>query len=126
MLHLVVTCAEMLITNDALLLAANWGGNNHRTPDQVLTSWYEDEIDLTGFYEKLHATQVVFGSSLYFGCGEASKTMSDGRNCFIQVCRYIAAGNCFPSGQSNWVTDVLSDTAAQQCGGPQCPTEGCF
>jgi hypothetical protein len=109
-----------------LSTGANWGSGEARTPSQVMNAWFDGEINLAGFFEKLHATQVVFRSSLYVGCADSEKTMSNGSKCFIQTCRYIAAGNCFPSGQDNWKVDVLSDNAATRCGGPQCPAEGCF
>mmetsp|Transcript_23811 Transcript_23811/g.35158 ORF Transcript_23811/g.35158 Transcript_23811/m.35158 type:complete len:448 (+) Transcript_23811:887-2230(+) len=134
-------------------LAMNWGSGGSavsRTPAQVLNGWYEDEIDLNAMElvgQKYHASQVIFRSSKYLGCGSAEKPHNGG-TCFIQVCRYIAAGNCFlenlvaqyPSLVSNfpgtcatdysnkdWLCSVLSDSAASLCSpNLQCPAEGCF
>jgi hypothetical protein len=133
-------------------LAANWGSGayaNARSPAEIMLAWYENEIDLKSMQligQKYHASQVIFRSSKYFGCGQAEKTMSDGSKCFIQACRYIASGNCFiegfaqyasvaaalPSGclesnpGSEWVCSVLSNSASEFCGGDLCPAEGCF
>jgi len=127
-------------------LAMNHGNGSDgvsRTPSEILEAWYDDEIDLENMQlvgHKYHASQVIFRSSRYLGCGQAQKT-SNGKICNIQVCRYIGMGNCFlPSSMRevfpdrchenhpNWVCNVLSDTAASFCtkSNEQCPTEGCF
>ena len=101
-------------------LAANWGPVSS-TPDEVMKGWYEDEISLS-FGNNLHATQMVFRSTHYVGCGVASKTLKDGNKCFIHVCRYISPGNC-NMYQNGWRARTLDDTVI--CG-PKCPPEGCF
>lgn len=111
-------------------LAANWGSGRYaspRTVTQVMTAWYDDEMHKSSLSQKYHATQIVFRSSRYVGCGQAEKDMDNGYKCFIQVCRYIAAGNCF-ANQDRWKDSVLSDTMATRCNGDQCLSleEGCF
>ena len=102
----------------------NWGRTVttvSATPDKVLGRWFDDEID-AGYGKNLHATQVVFRSTAYVGCGRASKTLYHGGKCYINVCRYISPGNCNMS-PGGWKERVLDDNA--QCG-PVCPPEGCF
>jgi hypothetical protein len=105
-------------------LAANWGTGSSvaaRTPEEVMTAWYDEEINLP-YGQKGHATQMVFRSSHYVGCAVAEKAMRNGGKCFIQVCRYIAPGNCNMS-PGGWLERTLDDTV--MCG-PACPAEGCF
>lgn len=102
-------------------LAMISGGTNGLSPDQVLTMWFDNEINLP-FGQNGHATQVAYRSSHYVGCGIAEKQMNGGGKCFIQVCRYLAPGNCNINA-NNWVAQTLSDTVV--CG-PECPAEGCF
>ena len=102
-------------------LGANWGSTTGSSPDHVLSNWYDREINLP-FGQNGHATQVVYRSSHYVGCGIAEKDMNGGGKCFIQVCRYLAPGNCGIDA-NNWVAKTLSDTV--ECN-PACPPEGCF
>lgn len=112
-------------------LAANWGSGSYakaRSIPEVMTAWYDEEMKLPGLYDKLHATQVVWRSSYYLGCGQAEKDMGGGQSCFIQVCRYVANGNCFLD-QDNWMHSVLHrDVSIRLCAGDQCDSlaEGCF
>lgn len=126
-------------------LAANWGGSNPRSPAAVLEAWYDDEIDLNRMElvgQKYHASQAIWRSSRYLGCAQAEKNYGSGK-CFIQVCRYIAPGNCFFNGRDsyypdnclsrypserNWICSVLSEVLGQVCAGDdeKCPAEGCF
>jgi len=71
-------------------LAANYGAFP-QTPDQILTRWTENEEPTSGFVfsKSGHFTQVLWRSTHYVGCGQASKD-----KCHIQVCRYIRPGNC--------------------------------
>jgi hypothetical protein len=95
-------------------LAAFYGsGSTDPTPDQVLTLWTENEASSVGG----HFTQVIWRGTRYVGCAVASKS-----GCHIQVCRYIAPGNCNLSS-SNWKQTTFADSSP--CG-PQCPAEGCF
>ena len=96
-------------------LAANWGsGATDPSPDSVLTRWTdESEASSAGG----HFTQVIWRGTRYVGCATASNS-----GCYIQVCRYIAPGNCNLS-RNNWMQTTLADSSL--CG-PQCPSEGCF
>jgi hypothetical protein len=53
-----------------------------------------------------HMTQVLWRATTHVGCGEAVKTMSGGKTCRIQVCRYARPGNCdmgsHKDGSNNW------------------------
>ena len=105
-------------------IAAVWGSGdfaNPLTPENVLSAWFEDEINLP-FSQKGHATQVVFRSTHYVGCAGASKTLDGGGKCYIQVCRYISPGNC-NMDLDHWLERTLDDVALCD---PQCPPEGCF
>jgi len=97
-------------------LAMNMGSSPTtpaRTPAQVLQGWYDNEIDLTNPTNPVltypstsatsnHATQVIARSTSLLGCGNAEKDITTGQfaggKCHIQVCRYIAAGNCHIEG----------------------------
>lgn len=110
-------------------LAMNWGSGSAAralTIPQVMTAWYDEEINLPTLGQKLHATQVVWRSSPYLGCGRAEKDFGGGK-CFITVCRYVANGNCF-TDQTNWIGDVLSPDISRRCNGDKCESlaEGCF
>jgi hypothetical protein len=100
-------------------LAANWGTSKF-SAEQVITTWYDDELSLP-YGQNGHLTQVVFRSSRYVGCAVASKELNDGSNCFIHVCRYVSPGNCNVS-QSNWRQRTLDDEV--MCA-PKCPPDGC-
>ena len=92
------------------------------TSEEIMTAWYNNEIDLS-CGQKGHATQMVFRSSHYVGCAEVEKKMASGAKCSsIQVCRYLASGNCNMS-PGNWLGRTLDDKVI--CG-PACPPKGCF
>ena len=59
--------------------------------DSVLTRWVEDEED-DPYPQNGHLTQVLWRSSENVGCGEASKPISGGGMCHVQVCRYARPG----------------------------------
>jgi len=128
----------------------------HRSPENILSRWYNDEINLDTMElvgQKYHASQVAFRSSKYLGCGYADKLDSiTGIYCYIQVCRYIKAGNCFmeeyferyphvigfagiPAGcdvaypGNEWLCSALGSKPASLCQPniDTCPVpEGCF
>jgi len=123
-------------------MALNRGATT-ASPTEVLESWHDSEIflnnmTLTGM--KFHATQVLFRSTRYVGCGQAVKTDDEtGEQCHFHVCRYIGPGNCFleafidvyPNFHSffypncmeehednYWICSVLSEHAATICQEP--------
>jgi len=122
----------------------------HRSPEQLLEAWYDEEIDLQSLTlvgAKKHAWQVAFRSTQYLGCGRTEK-FENGEYCYIEVCRYIAAGNCpieqslkempfleayMPDGcmeqfpDTDWLCSALSENGNAPCQpNPTCPAEGCF
>ena len=99
-------------------LAANWGSNAPRTPDQVLKYWADDEEPL-GYEKFKHFTQVVWRATHYVGCGQVSKGNG---NCHIQVCRYLRPGNCEMS-EDDWQLKTFAENSS--CG-PICPEGGCM
>ena len=104
-------------------LATNWGSSPNlvaTSPQKLLYNWYDEEIDLP-YGQKAHATQIVFRSSHYVGCAQASKTLYHGGKCYIYVCRYLSPGNCNMSSGS-WKQRTLDDEVI--CS-PKCPKEGC-
>lgn len=105
-------------------LGTVWGNNPAmvgHTPEKVLQGWYDNEIGLP-YGQKGHATQVVFRSTHYVGCAQASKTLYHGGKCFIYVCRYLSPGNCNMSA-TGWKQRTLDDEVLCL---PKCPKEGCF
>lgn len=102
-------------------LAAH-SSSSTRTPDSILQRWAEEEENKHGqaFSEWGHFTQVIWRGSKYVGCGEASKS-----GCSIQVCRYIAPGNCNAGGGSLSSAINKAMEHSSPCN-PQCPAEGCF
>jgi uncharacterized protein YkwD len=105
-------------------IAANWGVSvsiESASPEEVLNGWFDNEI-LLPFGANGHATQVVFRSTKYIGCGRSQKNLNNGGKCYINVCRYLSPGNCnmTPGG---WKARTLDD--ASLCL-PLCPEEGCF
>jgi len=58
----------------------------------------------------------------YVGCGDASKKMSNGQTCQVQVCRYARAGNC---NVRNGDWKAVAYEKYSKCG-PYCPSEGCY
>ena len=104
-------------------LNANWG--RAQTPDEVLKGWVEDEERFAGgtFSQYGHFTQAIWRATRYVGCASAS---IPSRNCRINVCRYIAPGNCGLNANGptpNW--KELTIAGSSRCN-PQCPPEGCF
>ena len=94
--------------------------------ENICRRWFERE-ETWPFPDTAHFTQGLWRSTRYLGCGEATKTMSNGGTCHIQVCRYARAGNC-NMGQyqatvgDNWKIPMLMDH--NPCG-PACPPHGC-
>ena len=98
-------------------------GSASRTPNEVMTAWFEEEESL-GLGRNGHYTQVGWRATDYVGCGEAQTELPRGSKCFVQVCRYVRPGNCnvwLDDGVS-WYQKMLSETSP--CG-PLCPEEGC-
>jgi hypothetical protein len=90
-------------------------------PADALRGWFDNQINLP-YGQKGHATQVVFRSSHYVGCGEAEKDLHSGGKCYIKVCRYLSPGNCDMTPE-NWLERTLDDTILCE---PACPSEGCI
>lgn len=94
--------------------------------ENICSRWFERE-ETWPYPDNAHLTQGLWKSSLYVGCGEATKTMANGGRCHVQVCRYARAGNCNMGkykatiGQ-NWKQPMLMDD--NPCG-PVCPPGGC-
>mmetsp|Transcript_23148 Transcript_23148/g.35061 ORF Transcript_23148/g.35061 Transcript_23148/m.35061 type:complete len:631 (-) Transcript_23148:132-2024(-) len=118
-------------------------GTTMATPTEVLQSWHDNEIDLNTMSlqgQKFHATQVLFRSTKWVGCGSATKVdQTTGEQCNFHVCRYIGPGNCFleafidvypnfvnllPTNcmdehpDNYWICSVMSDYAATICQEP--------
>uniref|UniRef100_A0A7S4VFV1 SCP domain-containing protein n=1 Tax=Ditylum brightwellii TaxID=49249 RepID=A0A7S4VFV1_9STRA len=87
-------------------LAANYGGNQHDTIDNILARWTENEID-TPFPYNMHRSQVLWKMTDFVGCAVASKP-----GCYIQVCRYVRPGNCnINEDGSNLEEKMLADSS---------------
>lgn len=111
-------------------LASNSGSGgewaNVRTADSIVTRWVEDEVDDI-WPKNGHLTQVLWRSTEYVGCAEASKPRGDGGMCHAQVCRYARPGNCnmnkYKNGKKDWwIEPVMMDESP--CGS-RCPPDGC-
>jgi Cysteine-rich secretory protein family len=90
-------------------------------PADALRGWFDNQINLP-YGQKGHATQVVFRSTHYVGCGGTEKDLHSGGKCYIKVCRYLSPGNCNMTPE-NWLERTLDDTVICD---PPCPPEGCF
>jgi hypothetical protein len=88
--------------------SGNWKDSPAPTPEKVLNGWFNDEQSLP-FGQKPHFTQVGWRATKYVGCGGADKSDASGA-CHIQVCRYIAPGNCNVNS-SNWKKNMLAATS---------------
>ena len=94
--------------------------------ENICRRWFERE-ETWPFPDNSHFTQGLWRSTRYVGCAEATKTMSDGGTCHVQVCRFARAGNCNMGRYQatvgdNWKTPMLMDH--NPCG-PACPPNGC-
>mmetsp|Transcript_6608 Transcript_6608/g.11622 ORF Transcript_6608/g.11622 Transcript_6608/m.11622 type:complete len:283 (-) Transcript_6608:764-1612(-) len=72
----------------------------------VMARWVTMEENLP-FPNNGHFIQVLWRTTEYVGCAEATK-MDQGKRCYIQVCRYIRKGNC-EVNEGNWHTKMLAD-----------------
>jgi len=136
-------------------LASNNDANS-ASPSEVLEVWYENEIDLDRMElvgKKFHASQILFRSTRYLGCAQASKEDPDapGGMCHFHVCRYTGPGNCFletfidvypnfvslmpencmeDNPNNYWLCSVLSEHASVICQEPphlpMSPTDKCI
>lgn len=94
--------------------------------ENICRRWFEREVGWK-YPDNAHLTQGLWRSAHYVGCAESTKTMENGGQCHIQVCRYARAGNCnmgqYKSNQGeNWKVPLLQDH--NPCG-PICPPNGC-
>jgi len=99
--------------------SGSWGAQP--AADNVMTRWVEREEGLK-YPANAHLTQVIWYATEYVGCGDASKKMSNGQTCQVQVCRYARAGNCNVRN-GDWKAVVYEKYS--KCG-PYCPAEGCY
>lgn len=96
--HLLASCGKGMYhdpnTSYGECVTANQGTGSFaklHTPDQIVRRYVERE---EGWQPPLnsHLTQVLWRSSKYVGCAEASKSMGQGKMCHTQVCRYARPG----------------------------------
>jgi len=105
--------------------SGGWG--DLRSPDAILTRFVENEAEKP-WPKNSHLTQVLWRSTKYVGCAEASKPYGNNGMCHTQVCRYSRSGNCnmnkWKNANSNdwWLQPMLLDET--QCGFA-CPPDGC-
>jgi len=90
-------------------LASNWGSSDYdfESPDTVLKRWFEDE-EYVPWPQNGHRTQVAWRGTGFVGCGEARKVYDGNKYCKIQVCRYLAPGNCNVDG-SRSLDELMMD-----------------
>lgn len=76
-------------------IAATWGSRSldFEDPEVILTRWFDDEAN-DPWPQNGHRTQVAWRGTGFVGCGEARKLYDGDKYCKIQVCRYVAPGNC--------------------------------
>jgi len=95
-------------------LAANWGrGMPARTPEEVVYAWWDKEVSLPYGQKKYHFIQAAWRATRYIGCGQSHKKLSDGADCWIQVCRYLRPGIC-DTNSGNYLRQMLEDSTG--CG----------
>ena len=61
------------------------------TPDEIIRRYVEREENWQP-PQNNHLTQVLWRSTKFVGCAEASKSMGEGKTCHTQVCRYARPG----------------------------------
>jgi hypothetical protein len=133
--RLLETCETTGIEHDHTDQGENLAKNRGKPGTQWSTLYPADNVvkrfvdneETWGWNGNAHLTQAMWYDSRYVGCGESVATMSDGRICRMQVCRYAKAGNCmmesFQSEVGNrWMIPTFADESA--CG-PMCPPGGC-
>ena len=69
--------------------SGGWG--DLRSPDAILTRFVENEAEKP-WPKNSHLTQVLWRSTKYVGCAEASKPYGNNGMCHTQVCRYSRSG----------------------------------
>jgi hypothetical protein len=101
-------------------IAATWGSQSFDFPDpeDVLTQWFEDEEN-DPWPQNGHRTQVAWRGTGFVGCGEAKKVYNGDLYCKIQVCRYLAPGNCNVGSAGEGLDTYMMDDYTP-CG-PQSP-----
>ena len=106
--------------------SGSWGAM--RSTEQILTRFVEMEVD-DNWPHNGHLTQVLWRSSKYVGCAEASKPYGESGTCHTQVCRYVRPGNCNMNKYKKSETDdwwlepmLLEETSCE----PACPPDGCY
>ena len=132
--HLLGNCGKGVYHDPALVYgecaSANTGSGSWgkmKTTDEVVYRFVERE---QGWQppQNGHLTQVLWRSTKYVGCAEATKSMGTNKMCHTQVCRYSAPGNCNMAKYKNaakpnwWLEPMLMDT--NPCA-PACPPNGC-
>mmetsp|Transcript_10489 Transcript_10489/g.19070 ORF Transcript_10489/g.19070 Transcript_10489/m.19070 type:complete len:375 (-) Transcript_10489:232-1356(-) len=100
-----------------------WG--EMKSTEAILIRFVEKEAD-DEYPANGHLTQVLWRSTKYVGCADASSPYGTG-TCRAQVCRYTRPGNCNmaryrSNGGDWWLTPMLMDESF--CGN-ECPPDGC-
>lgn len=111
-------------------VAANQGNGDWgvlMAPDQIIARFVEKEETMQP-PENGHLTQVLWRTTKYVGCADASRRMAKGKFCHTQVCRYAPTGNCnlkkYESDQPDWWLEPMLLEEGELCG-PECPPNGC-
>lgn len=101
-------------------IAATWGtpSVDFEDPEVILTRWFEDEANDI-WPQNGHRTQVAWRGTGFVGCGEALKLYDGDKYCKIQVCRYLAPGNCNVGSAGEGLDTSMMDDYSP-CG-PQSP-----
>ena len=96
--HLLASCGKGMYhdpnTSYGECATANQGTGSFaklHTPDEIVRRYVEREEGWQ-FPKNSHLTQVLWRSTKYVGCAEASKSMGQGKMCHTQVCRYARPG----------------------------------
>ena len=111
----------------------SWG--RLKSTEAVLSRFVEMEEDKV-WPKNGHLTQVLWRSTKFVGCADASKPKQGGGMCHTQVCRYARPGNCnmnhFKKENASrddairddewWLEPMLADDSGCL---PLCPPGGC-
>lgn len=81
-------------------------GDISLSPEGVLSLWVDQERS-EKFGRNGHLTAALWRASKYVGCAISSNSK---KGCHIQVCRYVATGNCNVD-KKNWEDAMIADTS---------------
>jgi hypothetical protein len=128
-----LTASDHARTSQGENMASNVGTGSWGAfpPAEDIVRRFVDREEFLVWPRNSHLTQALWWSTGYLGCADASRTLENGANCHIFVCRYTRPGNCDVGSNTNLQEDphaynaMLMDDLRSRC--PELvPEEGIF